>query len=210
MWARAMSWRTLGVALAVEAPGQLDQVRSQPARMPGRGDAGALAAAPLEDEHGPGDRPPFIDLTDHVVVAELDVIEELLAELGVPVDLPDGLHGHAGLVGLDGEPGQAPMLRDVPVGPGQAHPVVGVIRPARPDLRPVEDPAVAIPGGPALDARQVRSGDRLGEELDPELVAGQDPRDVAAKELGRGVHEHGRAAHLEGRRCPAAPRSGRR
>ena len=52
--------------------------------------------------------------------------------------------------------------------------------------------------GARLHAREVGAGDRLGEELAPELVAGEDPRQMAAVEVVGRVSEHHLRAHAEG------------
>jgi hypothetical protein len=114
--------------------GQGDKVGGRPT---GPGDRAHLCPGThltLHGQHRPGDSPPLVHLADDVVVGQLDVIEELLAELGTAVDLAERLNLYAWLVDFDGEPRQAPVLRDVPVSPGQAEAVIGVVRPTRPDL----------------------------------------------------------------------------
>ena len=182
------------VAIPAGRPGQGGQVGSRPP-----GDGGRTRFSPRADlafhhEHGPGDRPAMIHLADDVVTAQLDVVEELLAELRPVVDLPEHLHRDARLVDLDREPGQAPVLRDVPVRPGQAQAPVGVVRAARPDLGSPQEPPIAIADGTSADTSQVGACVRLREELDPEFLAGQHLRDVPGQELGRCVRQHGRDA----------------
>ena len=167
MCARAISWRTTGSPLAPDAARELDEVGRQLAG-PG-GHRAVLAAAPPRSNTSIvwATRPALVDLADDVVVGELDVVEELLAELGVAVDLTDRPHGHARRVGGHREPGEPAVLRHVPIGARQAHAVVGVVRAAAPDLRAVEDPAIAVAGRTRRDARQVGARARLGEELAP-------------------------------------------
>ena len=84
-----------------------------------------------------------------------------------------------GLVDLHDEHGQAAVLGDVPVGAGQAHGVVGVVRRRAPDLRAVQDEDVAVAVGAGEAAGQVGAAAGLGEELHPQLLALQDRGEVA-------------------------------
>src|SRR6185503_15158086 len=108
--------------------------------------AAVLARTPaaLVEQHRLGHGPAVVDLTDHVIVGELDVGEELLAELGVAVDVADAFDGDPGRACGHQEPRAATVLRHVPGRAGEAHPGVGVVGAAAPDLRAVEDPAVAV------------------------------------------------------------------
>ena len=107
------------------------------------------------------------------------VVEELLAELVPAVRHLDLLDLDARLLDLHDEAGDAAVLGDVPVGAGQAQGVVGPERARAPDLRAVQHEDVAVAGGPGDQAGQVGPAGGLGEELHPELLAGQDLGDVA-------------------------------
>src|SRR5581483_9236583 len=60
-------------------------------------------------------RPALVHLTDHCVVADIHPVEELLAELGGPVDLRDAPQGDTRMVDRHQEHGQAVVLGYVPV-----------------------------------------------------------------------------------------------
>ena len=156
------------------------------------------AATPLEQQHGLRDRPAVVHRPDDVVVGQLDVVEELLAELGASVDLPDAPDRHALRADRDGEPGQPAVLGRVPVSPGQAHAVVRVVGATAPDLGPVEDPPAAFrANGLRPHAGQVRARLGIGEELHEQLIPGEHPRNVPRQQDGRAVNEHRLGAHAE-------------
>ena len=91
-------------------------------------------------------------------LGDLDVVEEDLGEAGLPVDLGDGAHGHAGRVHGDEEVGQPAVALGLGVGPEDAEAPLGERAPAGPGLLPVEHPAVArrVARGPASGCRRGR------------------------------------------------------
>ena len=106
---------------------------------------------------GHGDRPAGADLAQHLVLGDLDVVEEDLGEAGLAVDLGDGAHGDAGRVHGDEEVGQAAVALGLGVGAEDAEAPFGEGAPAGPRLLPVEHPAVA-----GRVARAAASGCRPG------------------------------------------------
>ncbi len=131
------------------------------------------------------------------------VVEVLLTELGRAVDHLDPLHLDTGLVDLQDEHGQALVLGHARVRPGQAERVVGPERTRTPDLRPVEDEDVAVPGGRGDQAGQIGAATGLGEELHPQLVTPKDGRDVAklllfGPEIEDGGGQDGQRGDVEG------------
>ena len=89
------------------------------------------------------------------------------------------------------------MLGHAPVAAGEAQAEVGEVRPGAPHLRAVEDPRIAVARRARLHAREVGPRDRFGEELTPQLVTGQDARQVAELEVVGRVGEHHRRGHTE-------------
>ena len=67
----------------------------------------------------------------------------------------------------------------VGVGAGDEDAEAGVLRAARPDLLPVDDELVAVAHGPGAEVGEVAAAARLGEQLAPELLAGEDRPQVA-------------------------------
>ena len=98
-WMRGGEVAARGVVGAVDRREQLDDVTPQPAAPGAPTVAARRATTALVEQHRLGDGPAVVHLADHVVVGELDVAEELLAELGVAVDLTDAFDGHARRVG---------------------------------------------------------------------------------------------------------------
>ena len=154
--------------------------------------------AALVDEHGAGHGPALVDLADDVVVGELDVVEELLAEVFAAADLLDRLHGHPGRSTPHREPRETTVLRDVPVGAGQAHAVVAKAAPVLQIFAPLR-----IQRSPSRSARvrtPARSEPAPGSEKNctqissPESIFGMWRRLKSA----RGVREHRpRARHVD-------------
>ncbi len=171
----------LGVVGPSGAAGDLEHRRAAHAAvgLTGRdGDVGGVVEHALVEHPADADGPAVVHLTDPVVVRHLHVGHELLAELLRPVQHLDPVDLDAGLADREHEDGEAPVLRHVPVGPGEAEPPVRPPGAGRPDLRAVEHPLVAVAYGGGLGAGDVRSAAGLREELHPELLAPQDRREV--------------------------------
>ncbi len=89
------------------------------------------------------------------------------------------------------------MLGHAPVAAGEAQAEVGEVRPGAPHLRAVENPRIAVARRARLHTGEVGSRDRFGEELTPQLVTGQDARQVAELEVVGRVGQHHLRAHTE-------------
>src|SRR5690242_5958001 len=96
------------------------------------------------------------------------------------------------------------MLRSVPVGSGKTHTKVRIVGARAPNLRTIDNPAVALATRPRADARQIGTGRRLGVELAPDLFTGQDLRHVLSKKIWRCVSEHRTGDRAEGDRASRA------
>ena len=191
----------LGIGHRVPALGQGHQgvVEAPPGADPttGRGHGEGVA---LVDEQGSSDRPALVLAAHQVLQGDADVVEELLGELGVPVDLLDGDHLHPGAVDGQDEHAQPPVLGCIPVRAGQAHGVVGPVPAGRPDLRAVQDPRVAVTHRRRDGPGEVRAPARLRQVLGPELLAPEDGRQVSELLLLGAVLEE-RHGHLAQRRA---------
>src|SRR5436309_11968998 len=87
---------------------------------------------------------------------------------------------------------------------------VGDVRPRRPDLLPVDHPLVTVEHRASPRARKVGPGARLGEPLTPDLVPGQDVREVALLLLVTAPHRDRRSGHAEPDHADVAGRLGPR
>ena len=138
----------------------------------------AADGAPLVIQLARGHLPALVDLADHRIVTELQVVEELLAELGRSVDLLDPAQRDARAVHSHQKHRQAFVLGHIPVRPGQQQAVVGGEGSGAPRLGAVDHPLVAAPLGAGDHTRQVRAAAGLREQLDEHLVAAQRRRNV--------------------------------
>jgi hypothetical protein len=78
---------------------------------------------------------------------------------------------------------------------GDEHAPLRLVRERRPDLLTRDHPLVAVSHRPGLERGEVRAGVRLGEALAPDLVGGEDRREVALLLLIVAVGDNGRPAH---------------
>ena len=108
-----------------------------------------------------------------------DVGEVDLVELGVAGHLAQRPDLDAGGVHVDHEVGEALVLLGLGIGAGEDHAEAGGVGQGRPDLLAVEDPLVAVALGPGRQAGHVGSGAGLGEQLAPDLLAGEQRAQVA-------------------------------
>ena len=159
--------------------------------MRGEGEA-ALVVEPTN-----ADGPSVVDVADAVGVGDAHVGEELLAELVGTVEHLDAMQLDAGCVHRHQEHAQAAVLLDVPVRAGQAEPVVGTPRARAPDLRPAEQPLVAVAHGRRPCAGGVGRAARFGQELHEDVLALEDRRDVPELLLVRAEVEDDRHARRE-------------
>ncbi len=137
------------------------------------------------------DGPAAVDLANHRRQRNLDVVEELLAELAAAVDLPDAVDLDARLGDLQQEHREPAVLGYLPVRAGQAKRVVGRVSGRAPDLRPAEDEHIPVPRRARRRACQIRPARGLGQKLDQDLIAADGRREVLALLL--------LAAHVEDR-----------
>ena len=84
------------------------------------------------------------------------------------------------------------MLGHVGIGAGEQHAEIGPVAARRPHLLPVDDPLVAVLLGLAVQAGEVGARARLGEELAPGTLTGDDVAEVLALLFVGAVHGDGR------------------
>ena len=152
---------------------------------------------PLVHEGRVGRGPAVVEATDEGGVGHPGVGDEDLVEERVAGHLLERAHVDAVLEHVEGEVGDALVLGHVGVGAGQQHAEVGVLAPRGPHLLAVDDPLVAVPDGPGLQAGQVRAGLRLAEELAPGLLAGDDVPHVEVDLLLGAVGGDGRGGQQQ-------------
>jgi len=191
------------VAQRLEPAGSAPQPRVRPAvagqfdqaaqLRPQRDDVLGEGGAPLEAQGHIGDPPAVVLLADAVGHRHPGPVQEDLAEVRLPVHGLHGPHLDAGLVHMEDEPGDAPVLGRVGVGPHQQFAVVGHVRPGAPDLLAAHDVLVALPHGPGGQRGQVGAGAGLGEALAPDAVAAENPRQVVTPLLLGALGHEGRA-----------------
>src|SRR5580704_10272663 len=142
---------------------------------------------------GHGDGPAAADLAEHLVLGDLDVVEEDLGETGLAIELRDRAHGDAGRVHGDEEVRQATVALGIGVGAEDAEAPFGERAATRPCLLSVEDPGVAglAAGGAAAYAGEVAAGVGLGPALTPDLVTGGHRREETLFLRVGAVFEHG-------------------
>jgi hypothetical protein len=123
------------------------------------------------DQQGHGHPPAVARLSDDPVHGDPGLVQEDLVEVGHVGHLVEGADLHAGLAHGDHQHGDAGVLGDVPVGPGQEDAEVGMIGTGGPHLLTGDHPLVAIANGSGGETGQIRSGTGLRIELAPVLVA---------------------------------------
>jgi hypothetical protein len=95
-------------------------------------------------EGGERGAPALAGLTDHHVGRNASIREEHFVERCVTVHLSERAHLDAGLMHREGEVADAFVLGHVPVGAGEEHPVLGVMRRGVPHLLPIDHPLVTV------------------------------------------------------------------
>ena len=162
--------------LAFHRAGQLAGVapRLQPGRQPDLLDVTATEGpatdgGPFVGQRLDGQPPTGPQVTDAVSVGNPDVGDEHLGEVTIAVDLHQRADLDARRRHLDCEHGQAAVLGQRGIGPGQAHAPPGIRATRGPHLGTVQDPLVAIALGPHARIGEIGSGIRLGEHLAPDL-----------------------------------------
>ncbi len=171
------------------------------ARQLGQGERGVAPADELRDrgsfveQRGLRDAPPVVDVAEAIRVGDARVGEEHLVEVRTARHLAEGTDLDPGSLHVDEEVGDARVLGGVGIGAGQEHPAAGVVRARRPDLLAVHDPLVTVAHGGRAQPREVRAGPRLGEQLAPDLLAGQQRGEPAGALLVGAVRDDGRSTH---------------
>ena len=197
-----------GVVDPAGEPGVADQVLHAVAAV---ADAAPFVSAPqpetvahasgrvaLVEEQGVGDGPAVVLLANEVLEGEYDVVEVFLEEVGGPPVYPDdGSDGHFRVLQGHGQHRETLMFRNFPVGPGQAHSVVGLACTRAPHFRSVDHPGLAVADRPGHGPGHVRTPGGLREQLDPYLLAAEDPRQVPPFEDLRPMIEQGDAQHAD-------------
>ncbi len=165
----------MGGHQVADPPGKHAHDRPGLGQPPARRVAAARAeAGALVHQRGVGGGPSVVDAADERGVGHAGVGEEDLVEEGVTGHLLEGTNVDALLEHLEGEVRDALVLGDVGVGAGEQHAEVGVLATRGPHLLAIDDPLVAIPDGPGLQAGEVRTCLGLTEELAPRLLPGDD------------------------------------
>jgi hypothetical protein len=116
-----------------------------------------------------------------------------LGELDAPRDLLKRPDSNAGLSHVEEKARDTATLRNRPVCAREQKSPIGDRPVARPDLLAVHDEDVAAVIGARSETCEVRAGIRLGVELTPDLVAGEDPVEVAMPLAFAAVREQRRS-----------------
>ncbi len=127
----------------------------------------------------------------------LDVCEEDLVELRVPGDLSQRAHLDPGCMHVDDHVGQPVVTLRAGVGAGEQDAEVGHVRVRGPHLLPVEHEPVLLDAATRPDTGEIGSRLGLGEALAPDLVPGEEWRQVARLLLLGPVGDDRRAGHAE-------------
>src|SRR6185312_1095822 len=164
-------------------PGRLLTVRERLGDLDEAGDLRGMVAAAgapaLEHQRRDRDLPALVDLADHVLLRNLDVLEEDLVEMPMPVEEHQRAHGDARRLHVDEQVGDAVVLWRVGVGADQQEATIGEMCARGPHLLAVDDEMVALVDRPGPEAGKVAAGAGLGEALAPALVPGEDRGQVA-------------------------------
>ena len=125
------------------------------------------------------DLPALSALAQEVLAGHDDVLEEQLAELRVTGDLRHRSHLHARRLHIDDQEGDPPMPRLRWLGAREHAAPPRVLAPGGPRLLAADHELVARGHSARTQRPQVRSGIRLREALAPDLLRGEDRRDIA-------------------------------
>ena len=136
-------------------------------------------------------------LAEPVGVRHLDVVEEDLVELGLSGDLPQWAHLDSGRVHVHDQVREVVVPPRVRIALRDQDAEVGDVRERRPDLLAVDHVDVAAAVRAGAGRSEVGAGVRLGEPLAPDLVRGEDLREVRLLLLLRAVRDDRRAGHPE-------------
>lgn len=135
-----------------------------------------------------GDPPAAVGLAHQGVRGQDHVVEVDLVEEGVAGDLLQRADVDAlGVLHVDQEVAEPPVLGRVRVRPGEQDAVVGPLGGARPHLLAVDPPALGDAFGAGAQRGEVGAGAGFGEQLAPLEFAAQGRQEVAVLLLGRAV-----------------------
>ena len=140
-------------------------------------------------------RPALVDLADQIALRDADVVEERLAELIAHIDVGDRADRDARAVHRHQQEADAVLLLRLLVGAHEEKDPVGVHRQRGPDLLPVHHPVVAVQHRLGAQAGEIGTGVRLGIALAPDVLAGEDLRQVVVLLLLGAVVDQQRAQH---------------
>ena len=147
-----------------------------------------LPQAHLEEEREPGalvherrqrDLPAVALAPEQVRIGDPCLLDEQLVELRLAGDLTQRADLDVVLLHVHQEVAETLVLRRLGVGPRDEHAPLRVLGAARPHLLTGDDPLIAALDRARLQRREVRAGLRLREALTPDLIAGDDRREVA-------------------------------
>ena len=158
-----------------------------------RAEAGAVGCdITLDHQRRHRDREAAADRRHAMIVADPHIVEEHLVDMAVAARELDRAHRDARRLHVDPEIGQTLVLGDGRVGAHDDDAIVAILRPARPDLLPVDLPAVAVGLGAGAQAGQVGAARRFGEKLAPDFLALQRLQHAFLHELAVGaeLHQH--------------------
>ena len=167
-----------------------------------RGADGAADRHPLVHQRGERDPPAIAGRAERLGVRDARVGEVHLVELGLAGHLPQRADLDAGGVHVDDEGGEAGVLHGLRVGAHDEQAPPRDVGQRRPDLLAVDDPLVAVPDAARRQSGEVGPAAGLGEQLAPDLFAGEQGAEVAALLLlGPPLHDR-RRAHAVADRVP--------
>ena len=131
----------------------------------------------------------------HLLVRDAGVGEEHLVELGLPGHLAQRADLDRRVLHVDDERGEPGVLDGIRIGPDHEQPPLGQVRERRPHLLAVDDPLVTVLHTGRRQAGEIGSRAGLGEQLTPDLLAGEQRPEVALLLGIAPPRHHGRAAH---------------
>ena len=168
---------------------------------------GSPDGAPATWLHAASDRHPLVhegdqravpalaDLAQAFAVGNADVGEELLVELGITGHLAKGPHIHTRRMHVHDKVGQSLVLLRIGIASGEQQTEVGDVSHGCPAFLTVDDPLFPVKNGAGAESGDVRTGARLGEELAPDLLAGEQRTEIPIAHLVGSLRQDGRSRH---------------
>ena len=160
------------------------------------------AADALEPQQVLSHRPALVDLAYEIALWHADVVEERLAKFIFHIEIGDRSNGDAGAVHRHQQEADALLLLRLLVGSHEEKNPVGIHRQRGPDLLAVHHPMVTVQHRLGAQRREVGSRIRFGITLAPNVLTGEDLRQVVVPLLLRAVPyqqrpQHGHAHFIE-------------